>query len=437
MNDKGFGKRLARELPRWQQEGWVSDAGGQAILADLATRQPAQSWASSLALIGALLLGVGVITWFAAHWNEMGKLIKVSLIVFALSASHVAHGVCMTRAALPKLAQGMALLSVLFFGAAIMLIGQIYHIDAHFPDGIALWAAAGLLTAWLLAAQPALLASIVLAALWTWFEQVEYQLMNWPLLAYLALAVVPLMRHDWPLAARAWGGLCILWILGWHAQPWIGGVGEVQAHIRLFALQILGIAGCWALAQANAHLFARAMRADFLLAALAGAFVFTFPDFALRHTQQAVDLAPWLAALAGTAALYALGIFHLVRVSELTAERLRIGIALAIAFALLLAAEVIVPRGNDLPALLWNVLFLGVLYWIGDLGMRHGDRLMVNRAFTGFALWLLARYFDTFWTLMDRALFFMAGGILLLAGGGWLERRRRALMRDIEARSPS
>lgn len=441
MNDKGFGKRLARELPRWQQEGWVSDAGGRAILADLAARQPAQSWAALLALIGALLLGVGVITWFAAHWNEMGKLIKVILIVLALGASHVAHGYCMTRAALPKLAQGMALLSVLFFGAAIMLIGQIYHIDAHFPDGIALWAAAGLLTAWLLASQPALLASIALAALWTWFEQLEYRVMNWPLLAYLALAAVLLLRHDWRLAARAWGGLCILWLLGWHAHPGFDLAGgehaPAQAHIRLFALQVLIFAGGWALAQANAHPFARALRADFLLAALIGAFIFTFPDFALQRTQANGNLMLWLVALAGAAAFYAVGIFRLVRTSELTADRLRIGIALATAFALLLAAEIIVPRSNGLPALFWNALFLGVLYWIGDFGVRHGDRLMVNRAFTGFAVWLLARYFDTFWSLMDRALFFMAGGILLLAGGGWLERRRRALMRDIEARGQS
>lgn len=451
MNDKGFGKRLAQELPRWQQEGWVSDAGGRAILADLAAQQPAQSWASSLALIGALLLGVGVITWFAAHWNEMGKVIKVMLIVSALTASHLAHGYCMTRAALPKLAQGMALLSVLFFGAAIMLIGQIYHIDAHFPDGIALWAAAGLLTAWLLTSQPALLASILLAGLWTWFEQVEYQSMNWPLLVYLVLAAVPLLRHDWPLAARAWGGLCLLWVLAWHAHPGFDALGEFHAnaqanaqaqtlaHIRLFALQVLMVAGGWALVQANARPFARAMRADFLLAALAGAFIFTFPDIghsylAQHQTWPKATLVPWLAALAAATVFYAVGIFQLVRTSALAAERLRIGIALAIAFALLLAVEVIVPCGNGVPALLWNVLFLGVLYWIGDLGMRHGDRLMVNRAFTGFALWLLARYFDTFWTLMDRALFFMAGGILLLAGGGWLERRRRALMRDIEAR---
>lgn len=432
MNDRRFGKRLEQELAHWQAQGWVTAAGRQAILADLASRQPGMAWASTLALVGALLLGIGVITWFAAHWNEIGKLVKLVLIFAALAGSHAAHGYCLTRGALPKLAQGMALLSVLFFGAAIMLIGQIYNIDAHFPDGIALWTAGGLLTAWLFGSQPALVAAIALAALWTWYEQFDYQAMNWPLLGFLILAAVPLFRHDWKIAARGWGALFILWVAGWHAQPWFGTAWDLQAHIRLFALQVLGLAGCWAFAQASEHPFARAVRADFLLAALAGAFVFTFPKFALHQARPAGDLVPWLAALASAAALYAIGIVRLVRTSDLAAERLRIGIALAGGFALLLAFEAIVPRSSGWPALLWNAMFLGVLYWIGDLGIRHGDRLLVNRAFVGFSLWILARYFDTFWSLLDRALFFIAGGILLLAGGGWLERRRRALMSDID-----
>ncbi|TCV86405.1 DUF2157 domain-containing protein [Sulfurirhabdus autotrophica] len=437
MSDKGFSKRLAQELPRWQQEGWVAAEGAQAILNDIATRQPKLVWASSLALIGALLLGVGVITWFAAHWNEMNKLTKLVLILVSLTASHIAHGFCLTRGALPKLAQGMALLSVLFFGAAIMLIGQIYHIDAHFPDGIAMWAAGGLLTAWLLESQPALVASIALAALWTWNEQFDYRMMNWPLLGYLLLAAVPLLRHEWHIAARGWGALFILWMVGWHAQPWFGGSWESYDHMRLFALQVLGITGCWALAQASEHPFARAVRADFLLAALAGAFVFTFPDFAGHQANPARDLAPWLIALAGTAAIYTAGLLRLTRNSELSTERLRIVIALGIGFALLLAIEVMVPRSGGLLALFWNALFLGMLYWIGDLGIRHGDRAMVNRAFTAFSILVLARYFDTFWTLLDRSLFFMAGGVLLLAGGGWLERSRRSLMHDMADRGQS
>lgn len=437
MNDSGFSKRLTRELPRWQQEGWISQEGGRAILADLAARPTTQGWASHLALAGAVLLGVGVITWFAAHWNEMGKLIKLLLIVSALAASHIAHGLCITRADLPKLAQGLALLSVLFFGAAIMLVGQIYHIDAHFPDGIALWALGGLLTAWLLGSQPALAASLALAALWTWFEMMDYQSMNWPLLGFLALSALLLLRRDWPLAARFWGGLFLLWALGWHAQAGFEPAWAESSHIRLFALQLLGLAGLWAQAEASAHPAAGAVRGDFQVIVLAGAFVFTFPEFASSQPPPASGQALWYAGLAAAAALYAGGIHTLVRRGAPDAARLRPGLVLAAVFALLLALEVILPGRHPLAALAWNGLFLGLLYWIGDFGLRKGDRAMLNRAFSGFAVWLLARYFDTFWSLMDRALFFMAGGILLLAVGGWLESRRRTLLRNLETRRPT
>lgn len=428
MNERAFAKRLAQELPAWQAQGWISGEGRRAILAELAARQTRLAWAPSLALAGALLLGIGVISWFAAHWNEIGKLSKLLLVFGALTASHLAHGYTLGRGTMPKLANGLALLSVLFFGAAIMLIGQIYHIDAHFPDGIALWAAGGLLTALLLGAQPAMIASLLLAGLWTWQEQFEFRGVNWPLLAYLALAALPLLRRDWPLAARGWGLLFIVWLIGWHGQAWLGEAWDSHSHLRLFALQVLGLAACWALAQGSQAPLARGVRTDFLLAALAGAFVFSFPDIAPRHARPSGELLPWLAALLGTAALYAAGIIKLIKAGPLPAERLVVGVALAISFAALLALEVLLPRSGSLAALLWNALFLALLYWIGDLGMRRGERSLVNRAFTGFAIWVLARYFDTFWTLLDRSLFFMAGGVLLLAGGGWLERRRRVLL---------
>lgn len=432
MNERGFRKRLAQELPRWQAQGWVGQDGAQAILADLDARHGGPAWASSLALAGAVLLGVGVITWFAAHWGEMSKAAKLVAIVVALLAAHLGHGVCQTRAAMPKLAQGMLLLSVFFFGAAIMLIGQIYHIDAHFPDGIVLWALGGLLTAWLFASQPALVVSLLLAAIWTWYEQFDYRAMNWPLPGFLALAAVPLWRHDWPLASRAWGGLLLLWLAGWHALPWFDLGGSSVEHFRLFALQLLGVAGLWALAHGSRHPFARAVCGDFLLAALLGAFVFTFPDFGSRLRTATAPGLPWIGALAAGIVLYAAGVFRLIRASDLPVPRRSVGIALAAAFAALLAAEVFVPRTSGVQGLLWNALFLGVLYQIGDLGIRQADRALVNRAFAGFSLWVAARYFDTFWTLLDRSLFFIAGGILLLAGGGWLERRRRALVRDME-----
>lgn len=432
MNDQRFKARLSQELPRWRRAGWVSAENELAILADLDNRQSKVAWAGALGLGGALLLGVGAIMWFAAHWVDISKLVKLLLIFSALIASHLSHGICVSRQAMPKLAQAMAFLSLLFFGAAIMLIGQIYHIDAHFPDGIALWAAGGLLTAWLLHSHPAMIASIGLAAIWTIDEQFTYRAMNWPILVYLTLAAIPVIRRNWTLAARALGALLILWMLGWHSHPWLGSVSDTGVHLRLFALQVLGLAGWWAFAQASNHPLARAIREDLLLLPLLGAFAFTYPKFG-DHSSAINDLYAWLAALCVALLIYVAGIVRLIRASDLAPSRLRIGIALATIFAVMVGIKVVVPANNTLIALLWNATFLASLYWLGDMGMRKGDRSMLNRVFIGFALWVLARYFDSFWTLLDRSLFFMAGGALLIGGGGWLERRRRTLMQNFDS----
>jgi uncharacterized membrane protein len=65
--------------------------------------------------------------------------------------------------------------------------------------------------------------------------------------------------------------------------------------------------------------------------------------------------------------------------------------------------------------------------------MHGNDRVLVNMAFLFFGLGLLSRYFDTFWTLLDRSYFFMAGGLLLIGGGYLLEKQRRKLTGRIRA----
>lgn len=427
--NRGFEKRLERELARWHEKGWVNEQGRQAILSDLAARSARIAWSSLFVLAGALLLGLGVIIWIAAHWYEMSKWIKLTLIFFALAGSPVAYGLCLTRTSLPRLAQGFVLLSVLLFGAAIMLVGQMYHVDADFSDGLALWAGDALLAAWLLSAQPAMVASIALAALWTGYEQLEYLSMNWPLLGYLALVAGLLFQHQWKAAARAWGLLCLFWMMGWHAQPWLSEIQEDSAHVRLLAVQILIVAGCWGLMQVSAYSLVRAVRIDFLSALLMGAFIFTFPEFGSASPLLFEGNLPlWLLGLTVSVVIYTAGIVHLIRISSSSVISLSIGGAFAVGLALLCVAEVVFPLDRGTSAFLWNVFFLAVLYCVGDLGLRQGDRVVVNYVFVGFLTWVLARYFDTFWSLLDRALFFMVGGALLLVGGGWLEQRRRRVL---------
>jgi uncharacterized membrane protein len=82
----------------------------------------------------------------------------------------------------------------------------------------------------------------------------------------------------------------------------------------------------------------------------------------------------------------------------------------------------------------FNLLFFAGMLWLLYAGMHTDDRFLVNLAFVFFGLTLLTRYFDTFWTLLNRSYFFMVGGLLLIAGGYALERKRRQITAGIGAR---
>lgn len=82
--------------------------------------------------------------------------------------------------------------------------------------------------------------------------------------------------------------------------------------------------------------------------------------------------------------------------------------------------------------ILFNLLFFGGLVWLIYVGIAAHDRGLVNLAFAFFALGILARYLDTFWTLLGRSYFFMGGGLVLIVAGVVLERSRRRITHALE-----
>ena len=64
-----FIKRLQNELPHWREQGWITPGSEEAILKHVANNTQREGFlVHSLALLGVLLLGSGVITFFAANW---------------------------------------------------------------------------------------------------------------------------------------------------------------------------------------------------------------------------------------------------------------------------------------------------------------------------------------------------------------------------------
>jgi len=431
-----FKKQLEQRLPHWVEQGWVSADHAAHILQDVeaAGRHGPRYLALAFSLLGVILIGSGIITFFAANWAAMPKLLKLTVLFTALWGSYALAGIC-ERRAMPLLATAFLLLGVILFGSNIMLIAQIYHISAHYPDGVLVWALGGVLTGWLMRSQPALVAAIGLGVLWTGLESQGFdRVVHWPFLLFLALALWPVLQQRWRIALHvALAGL-LLW--SWFSfltmSEW-SRIGNAIYLVQVYFLAYLGLflAGLLLHDRVDWQPLARVVQRYAAFAALASLYLLTFPDLLDDAFRPALHW--WWTTLAALVPAAVLAVWHYRRhAGPGQPAFLLLGAALLLAVTVLMLFNL---RSDDAAvgwlALLFNLLYFAGLVWLLQVAVHLENRALLNMAFFFFAITLLARYFDTFWSLMDRSLFFMGGGLLLLGGGYWLERQRRRLARRI------
>jgi uncharacterized membrane protein len=449
--DSVFLNRLRKELPGWTAQGWVTAAGEAAILeqATARTRGGLRLVPTALAVMGALTFGAGVITFFAANWEAMSKIAKLLVLLggmwgaYALAARWLAAEAAGTRA----LGQATTLLGVILFGANIMLIAQIYHIDSHYPNGVLTWALGALALTYAVSVQVVAVAGLALAVLWSGMEIFAFgSAIHWPFPVVWALFLPPILRHTWRyggsaamLALLLW---CLMTLFSWPYDARGEEIFLIQVYVLAgMAFYVLGAAmeGVPAVAGLSAI-----VRRFALVGVLLSAHMLVYDDlYGVRRLQPsgtnygierlASAPGPWIAATLVALALAAgLAVWHLRRRGDGRVDGLaKSGLALLAAAGGLMLINLVLPASYNTVTLLYiamNLVVFAGIVWLIVAGYRSGDRFQVNTAFVFFALGMLALYFNYFWTLMDRSLFFMGGGALLLAGGFLLERQRRRLV---------
>src|SRR3990172_5272393 len=110
LRESAFLRRLRKELPVWLQQGWVTPGSVQKILDHVAAQRGTGVRYLPLAfsILGVLLLGAGVITFFAAHWSIMQKVAKLTLL-FGSMAGLCGGGLCAEIPGSPAARRGAAL----------------------------------------------------------------------------------------------------------------------------------------------------------------------------------------------------------------------------------------------------------------------------------------------------------------------------------------
>jgi len=191
-----YARRLDRDLPRWREAGWVSPEGEAAIRRDVAGQRRGVELAPVLGILGAVLIGFGAMSFVAAHWDDMARLLRLALILAALCAAYGIAGILFERGH-AAFAHAAILVGVALFGAGIMLIAQMYHIDGHPPDAVLTWALGALLAGVVLKSNPALALAMLLMGLWTGWEMSETGQVHWAFLIGWAAVTAALFWRGW------------------------------------------------------------------------------------------------------------------------------------------------------------------------------------------------------------------------------------------------
>lgn len=204
--------RLADDVGRWRRAGWVTADGEAAIRAELAAARAPVGLAGVLAILGAVLLGFGAMSFVAANWQEIPRLGRLGVILGAMWASYGAAGVLDARGLKP-FAEAALLAGIAIFGAGIMLVAQMYHIDGNPPDAVLTWAAGALLVGVLLASNASLAAAALLTALWSGWEMAITGHVHWPALPAAVVLALAFWRQGWWPGAHLVGAGLAAWVI--------------------------------------------------------------------------------------------------------------------------------------------------------------------------------------------------------------------------------
>lgn len=227
--------RVKQDLERWIGAGLVAAEKRDAILATIPDARRLDA-ATALAWVGAILLGIAMISFVAANWDALPRLARfaLALVAFAACACGAAFGAAKAR---PVLTNMLLTLASLVFAAAVGLTGQIFDITGDVRTAFYIAGAAAFALALAGRSTGAACAGVAFVALGDfadrqWFSGVEsdapLMLIAAPLGAFLALR--------WGSAALAHiAALGVIYCFGWF-----GARVESAAGVFLFLSIVLG-----------------------------------------------------------------------------------------------------------------------------------------------------------------------------------------------------
>jgi uncharacterized membrane protein len=161
---------LEKELPLWQEKGFVQPEQADRLLEHYRLNPPGGSRNLLVILfgvIGALLIGGGIMLIVAHNWSDLSRPVRAVLSVLPMLISQIlAYWVLKSRSSSTAWREPVALVWVLSTGTAIAMISQTYHMPGSFDRFMITWMLLSLPVVYLIRSVTSLL--VYLAGIISW-----------------------------------------------------------------------------------------------------------------------------------------------------------------------------------------------------------------------------------------------------------------------------
>lgn len=400
MHWKSRRSLLEEALTDWEARGLLPSETAHALRSDLGPTAP-RDFSRTVIWAGTICLGLAVLTFVGASWEEMPRLLRLILVLALLWSG---WGLAWLWRGQTTRFEAATLFATIAFGAAIALVSQIFHIQGDWQDAVFLWAIGALAGSLLSGGHWALALSALLLPVWD-IARIERAAFSPPDLIYLALLALAALgalhaRHR--LSGHILSFAALAWVAGTLGRldmpPW----GVFFTYPSLIALA--GLALSSALGPRHLKGFETALLGWLLSAAIAATLLLFLgaEDWHRELRTASLSLFAALPPLTLTAALA-------LRNGPAPYDRRICALLTALAIPVLA-----LPLG----AWLFAAFALGLSLWTLRMGWRHSLPALPGLGLTGFILTLITIYFQTLGSLIGTAGFYFGAGLILI-GGAW------------------
>lgn len=425
-------KDILQALPELVQAGILTPETADRIRGYYRQREgkPAKVLFIVFGILGALLVGLGIMLILAHNWDQLPRAAKTGLAFLPLVLGQMLAGYVLLRKAGSRAwRESAATLLLLAVGASIALVSQIYHIPGNLSAFLMTWMLLGLPLVYLLGSSMVSLLYLV-GITWYAVESAGFSSHHSPYVYWLL--VLGALPHYFRLYRQNPSGNFTIfhhWLLPLSATVALLTVEketeelQVLAFGSLFSLFCLtgssrGLAG--QKPGHNGYLVTGTLGTVGLLLAL------SFDAFWVEVARQGYTLAQvlWAPEFQATALLSVLTLALLVgryRSQPLTAIR-----PMEISFLFFILTFVLACFRPSVAVVLTNLAAL----FIGLLTIRQGARLgqlrRLNYGLLLIAALIVCRFFDTDLSFVMRGVLFVLLGLGFFLANYWMLQKRKA-----------